>query len=59
MKIMELLEKIGIARADAVFYIGGSDVLPPPLKGKEELDALEAFQHREYSQYFRITLDGV
>ena len=44
MKIMELLEKIGIARADAVFYIGGSDVLPPPLKGKEELEALEALE---------------
>lgn len=44
MKMMELLKKIGIARANAVFYIGGSDVLPPPLKGKEELDALEALE---------------
>ena len=44
MKMMELLEKIGIVRQDAVFYIGGSDVLPPPLKGKEELEALEALE---------------
>jgi len=27
-----------------VFYIGGSDVLPPPLKGKEEHDALAAME---------------
>ena len=27
-----------------VFYIGGSDILPPPLKGKDELDALEALE---------------
>ena len=44
MKMMELLEKIGIVRQDAVFYIGGSDVLPPPLKGKEELEALKALE---------------
>lgn len=44
MKMMELLKKIGIVREDAVFYIGGSDVLPPPLKGKEELEALEALE---------------
>ena len=44
MKMMELLKKIGIVREAAVFYIGGSDVLPPPLKGKEELEALEALE---------------
>ena len=44
MKMKELLEKIGIVRQDAVFYIGGSDVLPPPRKGKEELEALEALE---------------
>ena len=44
MKMMELLKKIGIVRETAVFYIGGSDVLPPPLKGKEELEALEALE---------------
>ena len=27
-----------------VFYIGGSDVLPPPLKGKEEQETLEALE---------------
>ena len=27
-----------------IFYIGGSDVLPPPLKGKEEQETLEAME---------------
>ena len=27
-----------------VFYIGGTDVLPPPLKGKEEQEALESME---------------
>ena len=44
MKLFELLTKIGLVRGNAVFYIGGSDVLPPPLKGKEEQDALEALE---------------
>ena len=30
-----------------VFYIGGNDVLPPPLKGQEETDALEALERGE------------
>ena len=28
-----------------IFYIGGSDVLPPPLKGQEEAAALEALEN--------------
>ena len=44
MKLFELLGKIGIVRPDGVFYIGGSDVLPPPLKGKEEMEALESLE---------------
>lgn len=44
MKLLVLLEKIGIVRTDGIYYIGGSDVLPPPLKGKEELDVLEALE---------------
>ena len=44
MKLFDLLGKIGIVRPDGVFYIGGSDVLPPPLKGKEEMEALELLE---------------
>ena len=43
----ELLEKMGLRDSVSVFYIGGSDVLPAPLKGKEELSALEALERGE------------
>jgi len=33
----------------SVFYIGGADVLPPPLKGEEELRALEALEQGDES----------
>ena len=32
---------------DQIYYIGGADVLPPPLKGQEEQDALEAMEQGE------------
>ena len=44
MKMVDLLCKLGLAKEQAVFYIGGSDVLPPPLKGKDEQEALEALE---------------
>lgn len=40
-KILSFLVKIGILPDDGVYYIGGSDVLPPPLKGEAEQSALE------------------
>ena len=41
--ISELLERLGlITKQEAVYYIGGSDVLPPPLKGEQEQQALVA-----------------
>ena len=45
MKLFDFWTKMAMTRVDGVFYIGGSDVLPPPLKGKEEADALEALEH--------------
>lgn len=39
-----ILEKMGLIRANSIFYIGGSDVLPPPLKGQDEQDALTAME---------------
>ena len=38
------LEKIGLVSQQTVYYIGGTDVLPPPLKGAEEQSALEALE---------------
>ena len=47
MNLRKLLQKLGILKGNSVHYIGGSDVLPPPLKGQEEQDALEALQRGE------------
>ncbi len=45
-KIMDLLEFLGlIRRNEGVFYIGGSDILPPPLKGEDEQQALESLEN--------------
>lgn len=41
---LELLKKLGLFRDQGIFYIGGSDVLPPPLKGDQELDALQRLE---------------
>ena len=44
-KWKEILAWLGLApQPEAVYYIGGSDVLPPPLKGEEERAALEALE---------------
>ena len=43
-KLLHLLEKLGLWERRGIYYIGGSDVLPPPLKGQEEQDALEALE---------------
>lgn len=43
-RIMDILVWLGLAGRESIFYIGGSDVLPPPLKGQEEQDTLEALE---------------
>lgn len=40
----ELLVWVGILPEQKVFYIGGNDVLPAPLKGQEEQDALDRLE---------------
>ena len=47
MTIRDLLRKMGVVRESGIYYIGGSDVLPPPLKGEEEQRALEALERGE------------
>ena len=39
-----LLDWLGFGRTEVIYYIGGSDVLPPPLKGTEEQLALEELE---------------
>ena len=43
-KILTFLIKIGLIRQESVYYIGGADVLPPPLKGEQEQNALAALE---------------
>ena len=54
MKLLELLKKLGIIREKGIYYIGGSDVLPPPLKGAEEQEALEALERGEEAAKQRL-----
>ena len=43
-KLYEILVRLGFLQARGIYYIGGSDVLPPPLKGEQEQQALEALE---------------
>ncbi len=36
IRLRRLFERIGLSAPDSVFYIGGSDTLPPPLNHEEE-----------------------
>ena len=44
MSIWKWLKKLGLLGKTHIFYIGGSEVLPPPLKGQQERQALEALE---------------
>ena len=39
-----LLRCLGFCQTGEVHYIGGTDILPPPLKGTEECDTIEAME---------------
>ena len=43
-KLARILLRLGFVPVGSVYYIGGTDVLPPPLKGAEEQQALEALE---------------
>ncbi len=47
MIILDFMKKLGIIQQNSIYYIGGSDVLPPPLKGEAEQSALEALERGE------------
>ena len=47
MNIRNLLQWLGLGRKKGIHYIGGSDILPPPLKGEAEQQALEALRRGE------------
>lgn len=43
-KLLHFLVKIGFIQPQSVYYIGGTDVLPPPLKGQQEQEALDKLE---------------
>ncbi len=47
--LLEILRRLIIRKENAIHYIGGSDVLPPPLKGQQEQSALEALEQGDAS----------
>ncbi len=49
MIFLDFLKKLGIVQQNNIYYIGGSDVLPPPLKGEAEQAVLEALERGEES----------
>ena len=46
MRIWQLLRRL-LGNTGGIYYIGGADVLPPPLKGMDEQLALEALERGE------------
>lgn len=48
-KLLAFFAKLGLVQEHGIYYIGGSDVLPPPLKGEQEQKALEALERGEES----------
>ena len=46
-KWIAFLARIGMIHRESIHYIGGSDVLPAPLKGMEEQNALDALERGE------------
>ena len=45
LNLYHLLVVVGIMKPKGIYYIGGSDVLPPPLKGDKEQAALDALEN--------------
>ena len=42
---LAILQRLFVPSGGGIFYIGGSDVLPPPLKSPEEAQALQALEN--------------
>ena len=53
-QLKAFLIKIGFLPQQTVYYIGGADVLPPPLKGAEEQAALEALERGDENAKQRL-----
>ena len=47
INVKKLMQKLNIGKAEYILYIGGSDILPPPLKPEEEAVWIEALSRGE------------
>ena len=47
LQVTLLMQRLGVRRPEKILYIGGSDVLPAPLKPEEERRCLEALDRGE------------
>lgn len=45
--LLDALNRLGLALPEGVNYIGGSDVLPPPLSKSDERKTIDALEHGE------------
>lgn len=48
-KMKRILAWLGFSKTEEIYYIGGADVLPPPLKGEQEKEALERLEAGDIS----------
>ena len=44
---IKVLNKLGLAKAKGLYYLGGVNVLPPPLTSKEEAELLQKLENDE------------
>ncbi len=48
-KLLTFLMKIGFIQPESVYYISGADILPPPLKGEDEMETLKKWEQGDES----------
>ena len=53
-RLLALLKELGILQPNGIYYIGGTDVLPPPLKGQEEQNTLIALEQGDENAKQRL-----
>ena len=53
-KVRKFLIRLGFIQENQIYYIGGSDVLPAPLKGTEEQETLEALEQGDEAAKQRL-----
>ena len=53
-RLLAFLKELGILQPNGIYYIGGTDVLPPPLKGQEEQNTLIALEQGDENAKQRL-----